>query len=101
MTFVKGELRARFMTRIRGLDPQRCLAIPVDVSKAVAVALVVDHYGEVIVAPFEFALSEAGFANAPKPVISPSGPTRVLRAVGDAGILDQGLDIYRRQARCL
>ncbi|HZE17190.1 MAG TPA: hypothetical protein VE197_16645 [Mycobacterium sp.] len=67
--------------------------------KAVAVALVVDHYGEVIVAPFEFALSEAGFANAP--FISPSGPTRVLRAVGDAGIVDQGLDIHRRQARCL
>ena len=62
MTFVNGELQARFMTRIRGLDPQRCLVIPVDVGKAVAVALVADHYGEVLVAPFEFALTEAGFA---------------------------------------
>jgi transposase len=34
----------------------------VDVGKAVAVALVADHYGEVLVAPFEFALTEAGFA---------------------------------------
>jgi transposase len=50
------------MSRVRGLDPQRCLAIPGDVGKAVAVALVADHYGEVIVAPFEFALTEAGFA---------------------------------------
>jgi transposase len=62
MTFVNGELQARFMTRVRGLDPQRCLAIPVDVGKAIAVALVADHYGEIIVAPFEFALTETGFA---------------------------------------
>ena len=62
MTFVNGELQARFMTRVRGLDPQRCLVVPVDVGKAVAVALVADHYGEIIVAPFEFALTETGFA---------------------------------------
>jgi len=62
MTFVNGELQARFMTRVRGLDPQRCLAVPVDVGKAVAVALVADHYGEIIVAPFELALTEAGLA---------------------------------------
>jgi transposase len=62
MVFVNGELQARFMTRIRGLDPQRCLAVPVDVGKAVAVALVADHYGEMIVAPIEFALTEDGFA---------------------------------------
>ena len=54
MTFVNGELQARFMTRVWGLDPQRCLVVPVDVGKAVAVALVADHYGEIIVAPFEF-----------------------------------------------
>jgi hypothetical protein len=63
MTFVNGEVQARFMARIRGVDPQRCLAIPVDVGKATAVALVADHYGEIIVAPFEFALTEAGFAD--------------------------------------
>src|ERR1700740_2609881 len=62
MTFVNGDLQARFMARVRGLDPQRCLAIPVDVGKAIAVALVADHYGEIIVAPFEFALTETGFA---------------------------------------
>ena len=61
MTFVNGELQAQFMARIRGLDPQRCLVIPVDVGKAIAMALVADHYGEIIVAPFEFALTETGF----------------------------------------
>jgi hypothetical protein len=61
MTFVNGELQAQFMTRIRGLDPQRCLVIPVDVGKAIARALVADHYGEIVVAPFEFALTETGF----------------------------------------
>ena len=61
MTFVNGELQAQFMARIRGLDPQRCLAVPVDVGKAIAMALVADHYGEIIVAPFEFALTETGF----------------------------------------
>lgn len=61
MTFVNGELQARFMARVRGVDPQRCLVIPVDVGKSSAVALVADHYGEMVVAPFEFALTEAGF----------------------------------------
>jgi len=49
------------MTRIRGLDPQRCLVIPVDVGKSIAMALVTDHYGEIIIAPFEFSLTETGF----------------------------------------
>jgi transposase len=39
MTFVNGELQAQFMTRIRGLDLQRCLVLPVDVGKAIAMAL--------------------------------------------------------------
>ncbi len=60
--YVNGELQAQFMTRIRGLDPQRCLVIPVDVGKAIAMAMVADHYGEIIIAPFEFALTETGFA---------------------------------------
>src|ERR1700739_2765105 len=62
MTFVNGELQARFMARVRGLDPQRGLVVPVDVGKASAVALVADHYGEILVPPFEVALTETGFA---------------------------------------
>jgi hypothetical protein len=62
MPHVGGQLQALFMARVRGLDPQRCLVVPVDVGKSMAMALVADHYGEVVVEPFEFALNEAGFA---------------------------------------
>ncbi|HTT90379.1 MAG TPA: transposase [Acidimicrobiales bacterium] len=58
--FVGGPLQAELMARAKGLDPARCLVVPVDVGKWSAMALVADHYGEVVVAPFEFALSEPG-----------------------------------------
>ncbi len=48
------------MARVRSVDPQRCLAVPVDVGKWSAMALVADHHGEVVVAPFEFRLDEPG-----------------------------------------
>jgi len=50
------------MARIRGRDLERCLVVPVDVGKSAAMALVADHYGEMVVGPFEFALTETGFA---------------------------------------
>jgi transposase len=61
MAHVGGQLQARFMARIRGRDPERCLVVPVDVGKSSAMALIADHYGEMVVAPFEFALTETGF----------------------------------------
>lgn len=60
MAHVGGELQARFMARVRNVDPQRCLVAPVDVGKWSAMALVADHHGEVIVPAFEFALDEPG-----------------------------------------
>ena len=60
MRYVGGDLQGRFMGRVRGVDPQRCLVVPVDVGKWSAMALVADHHGEVVVAPFEFALDEPG-----------------------------------------
>jgi transposase len=48
------------MVRVRGVDPRRCLVVPVDVGKWSAMALVADHHGEVVVAPFEFKLDEPG-----------------------------------------
>lgn len=62
MPHVGGQLQAQFMARIRGRDLQRCLVVPVDVGKSTAMALVADHYGEVVVEPFEFPLTEPGFA---------------------------------------
>lgn len=60
MRFVGGDLQGAFMARVRGVDAQRCLVVPVDVGKASAMALVADHHGEVIAAPFEFKLDEPG-----------------------------------------
>lgn len=58
---VGGQLQAQFMARVRGRDLGRCLVVPVDVGKSMAMALVADHYGEIVVAPFEFDLTETGF----------------------------------------
>jgi hypothetical protein len=60
---VGGQLQARFMARVRGRDLGRCLVVPVDVGKSMAMALVADHYGEIVVAPFEFQLTETGFSS--------------------------------------
>ena len=94
MTFVNGELQARFMGRIRGLDPQRCLVVPVDVGKASAVALVADHYGEILVPPFEFALTETGFAV----LVAAVGRARVER---DPAILRIGVEAAGHYHRTL
>ncbi len=61
MAHVGGRLQAEFMARVRGKDLGRCLVVPVDVGKSSAMALVADHYGEVVAPPFEFALTETGF----------------------------------------
>lgn len=48
------------MARVRDVDPRRCVVVPVDVGKWSAMALVADHHGEVLRAPFEFRLDEPG-----------------------------------------
>jgi transposase len=58
--FVGGDLQERFMARVRGADPAACLVVPVDVGKWSAMALVADHHGEIVAAPFEFGLDERG-----------------------------------------
>jgi transposase len=37
------------LLRVRGRDLGRCLVVPVDVGKSMAMALVADHYGEIVV----------------------------------------------------
>jgi hypothetical protein len=58
--FVGGDLQARFMARVRDVDPCQCLVVPVDVGKWSAMALVADHHGEVVRAPLAFRLDEPG-----------------------------------------
>ncbi|MHC4093819.1 MAG: IS110 family transposase [Planctomycetota bacterium] len=60
MRFVGGEAQELFVELIRGVDPGQCLLVPVDVGKATAMALVADLYGEVVVDPFGFELTESG-----------------------------------------
>jgi transposase len=45
---------------VRDLAPQRCLVVPVDVGKRTAMALVADHYGQIVGEPFEFGLTVSG-----------------------------------------
>src|SRR5665809_104276 len=61
MGFIGGDLRERFIDRIKGADPGRLLAVPIDVGKPSAAALVCDFWGEIIVPPFVFDLNERGF----------------------------------------
>ena len=60
--FIGGDLQAEFMYRLRGVDPSRCLVVPVDVGKSMAMSLVADHYGEIVTPSFEFDLTETGVA---------------------------------------
>ena len=54
--------QGEYMARIRGLDRERCLVVPIDVRKRSAMALIADHHHEVVVSPFEFDLTESGVA---------------------------------------
>lgn len=60
MGFIGGALQERFTERVRGRDPGRLLAIPIDVGKHSAAALVCDFYGQLLEEPFTFPLTERG-----------------------------------------
>jgi transposase len=59
--FVGGEVQQRFVERVRDIDRDRLLAVPVDVGKRSAAALVCDFWGELVADPMEFELNESGF----------------------------------------
>jgi transposase len=61
LSFVGGAEQARFVERIRDVERDRLLVAPIDVGKHTAAAMVCDFWGEIIAAPFEFALNEEGF----------------------------------------
>jgi len=60
MRLVGGDVQGLFVERVRGLDPEQCLLVPVDVGKTTAMALVADLFGQVVVDPFGFDLTEGG-----------------------------------------
>ena len=61
MGFIGGDLRQAFISRIKGAEPGRLLAVPIDVGKHAGAAMVCDFWGEIVAPPFEFALNERGF----------------------------------------
>jgi transposase len=68
MGFVGGDLQQRFVEQVRGVDRERLLAVPIDVGKSSATALVCDFWGELVSEPVEFALNESGFKTLRKAV---------------------------------
>lgn len=63
MGFIGGDLRESFIGRVKGADPGRLLAVPIDVGKNSAAALVCDFWGEILAPPFAFDLNERGFGD--------------------------------------
>jgi transposase len=61
MAFIGGVRQQEFVRQFRGKDPERLLAVPIDVGKHSAAALVCDFWGSVVVEPFTFPLDEPGF----------------------------------------
>jgi transposase len=62
MVHVHGALAQQLSARTRGVPLGELVAVPVDVGKSTAAAMACDFAGQVIVAPFEFALNRAGVA---------------------------------------
>jgi transposase len=60
--FIGGLRQEEFARQLRGKDPDRLLAVPIDVGKHSATALVCDFWGDIVVEPFTFPLDESGFA---------------------------------------
>ena len=54
MGYIGGRLQEAFVQRIRELDRDRLLAVPIDVGKHTAMAVVCDFWGKVVVSPFTF-----------------------------------------------
>jgi transposase len=62
MVHVHGAQVQQLVAQTRGLPAERLLAVPVDVGKTAAMALVCDFSGEVVARRFEFALTRVGVA---------------------------------------
>jgi transposase len=62
MVHVHGRRAQRLALATRGLDPGGLIAVPIDVGKRHAAALVCDFAGELLARPFRFAINRAGIA---------------------------------------
>ena len=62
MVHVHGAQVQQLVAQTRGLAPERLVAVPIDVGKGSAAALVCDFTGELLVGRFQFALTRVGVA---------------------------------------
>jgi transposase len=62
MVHVHGAKVQQLVEQTRGIPPEQLLAVPIDVGKHQAMALVCDFAGELLVRPFAFAMNQAGVA---------------------------------------
>jgi transposase len=62
MVHVHGARAQELSARTRGVPLEELVAVPVDVGKSTAAAMVCDFTGQVLVGPFEFALNRDGVA---------------------------------------
>jgi hypothetical protein len=60
MAFAGGRAQADYMARVRGIPPEKCLVVPIDVGKHSAVSLVADHEGRVVHDPITFPMTATG-----------------------------------------
>jgi transposase len=63
---IAGSQGAELVARIRGVAPERCLAVGIDVAKASWHLLVANFLGEVVVAGVDIVADEAGYAEVRK-----------------------------------
>ncbi|MFD1737033.1 IS110 family transposase, partial [Bacillus salitolerans] len=56
----QGLRRSQFAQEIRGANLEKVLLVPIDVSKVLQKAMILNYYGEVQIAPFSFMVNKTG-----------------------------------------
>jgi transposase len=81
MVHVHGAQVQQLVAQTRGLPPGQLVAVPIDVGKHQAMALVCDFAGELLVRPFEFAMNRVGVAELVRRVeaVRAQRPVRLVR----------------------
>jgi transposase len=96
MVHVHGAQVQQLVAQTRGVPAEQLLAVPVDVGKAAAMALVCDFTGEVLARQFEFALTRVGVAEL-------VGRVQAVRAARPVGLVRVGIEAaghYHRPLTC-
>ena len=82
MVPVHGAQAQRLVAQTRGILPDQLVAVPIDVGKHTAMALICDFTGELLVGPFQFAMTRPGVSELVRRVeaVRAERPVRLVRA---------------------